>query len=240
MRLNLSLTKTSDAWLLSQCPGTANVAAERAKGPHHRRLVLSVNTRLGKNPLFQFGWIEFSRNVPYGSRDASPLGLSAQSHVRTRDAVRPLLLEGFRVLSSRPTSRVRPQGVGVALAILLWLAFAPSPSRAGCVHPEGATRVLDGGFDRLDAAGALALPDESPRPPRIPGCTGPSCSGRSGLPMIPTTFDPPRFHQWAILSPPLPCLSPTWLPIARHGGESRPVREAAPIFHPPRLFVLGI
>ncbi|WP_165229553.1 hypothetical protein [Aquisphaera insulae] len=133
--------------------------------------------------------------------------------------------------------RRHPRLVGATLVVLATVLLAPSEARAGCSHalearPTGWARL---GF--LEVAGALTGDDGgSPvrRGERHGGCTGPSCSGKSGLPVMPASAVTPRSAQWATLD--TPPASPG--PGAWFGSPAGVAAWADPsadaVFHPPR------
>lgn len=149
---------------------------------------------------------------------------------------------------ARPTqpNRIRRVLVGVALALLALVVFITGSVQAACtldasVHMDSLDHFpllrSHGAMDPGAAAAPLVPP--SNRPADQPGnCSGPSCSRRSGSPASQTTVGSSRAGQWALLvNLPAPKKSQ---PSRRldHAIDSRPIRIAEPIFHPPQLSAL--
>ncbi|WP_165220426.1 hypothetical protein [Aquisphaera insulae] len=142
-----------------------------------------------------------------------------------------------------PSNWTSTRLIGTALALLTVVLCAPDQARAGCSH---GTAELPGIHDPLaflrqtQALGAIVDPDEdaearSPRKGSPGRCHGPSCSGRSGLPIVPASVVSPRFSQWAAVHPPL---QPAALARDTLRADDRVVWSnplADPIFHPPRV-----
>ena len=120
-------------------------------------------------------------------------------------------------------------GAGAFLTLLALGLLAPAPSLAGCDHP-GDRPAISGdlfglGLDRP------AAPAPAPKP-----CSGPQCSGKSGLPPASATPQaPPRLESWAILALPTPDPRPDPSAPSPEDDRDFPARFAPSIFHPPRL-----
>jgi hypothetical protein len=115
--------------------------------------------------------------------------------------------------------------VGGLWTLALGTAFAPAEARAGC----GDGLVL------LHAAGPprTTRPDR-PQPAPLP-CSGPSCS-RIPLapPLAPATPPVLRVDETGALAPPPLLAPPSLLDRPIDGVSSRPVRQTADVYHPPR------
>ncbi|QEH34393.1 hypothetical protein OJF2_29320 [Aquisphaera giovannonii] len=132
--------------------------------------------------------------------------------------------------------------LGTALALLTAAFCAPGRAEAGCSHDVAAVPLAHDRLALLEEACALATiagPDDDaeagpPRKGRPGGCTGPSCSGRSGLPTVPPSVASPRSSEWAAIEP-----RTAYAGQAREAvlDEARIAWSNPPadrIFHPPR------
>jgi hypothetical protein len=128
---------------------------------------------------------------------------------------------------------MRSRVVGVAFALLTVAVFAPEPARAGCSgHASSRADVID---DLEIFRGDGASTDPGTRPGDHPGgCTGPACSGRSGIPPAPVSMAIPRSTQWALVDSPPPAEITHASPWSNEEQDARPILPADTIFHPPR------
>ena len=149
---------------------------------------------------------------------------------------------------SRPGPETRDPSarLGVALALLAAVVLAPTPARAGCAHDRAGGAQAPEQFGMLRACGAIETEADVRPGDRIPAhpanrpvCSGPSCSGRSGLPMAPSSFDPPRISQWAMVEVPVPGNAPRISRRHRDGRHPRAILVAEAVFHPPRTAALA-
>jgi hypothetical protein len=89
------------------------------------------------------------------------------------------------------------------------------------------------------AESGLAAESRSPHGNRPGECSGPSCSGRSGLPSTPPPIAFSRITQWAMIDAPPPEGAPAYSPGSRDDHDTWPNPSADAIFHPPRLTPLA-
>ncbi|HEY7326696.1 MAG TPA: hypothetical protein VH592_03585 [Gemmataceae bacterium] len=127
--------------------------------------------------------------------------------------------------------RLIAPSLGVPLACLSVVLFAPSPAQAGCDYPAHIERT------------PVDLPDSIPNAPKsdthLPSkpcsCTGPHCSRQPLAPSAPPSIESVKVTEWGrllsglLLTPPA---SDTWLPET---SASCPARHPCSIYHPPRI-----
>jgi len=126
-------------------------------------------------------------------------------------------------------------GAGAFFTLLALGLLAPGPSLADCVHPGDRPTVAGDLFGLEGTTGAVRPADPAPPPPPKP-CSGPQCSGRSGIPPATATPQAPtRSDSWAIAPEVPPVARPDSAAATPEDDLDRPARFAPPIFHPPRL-----
>ncbi|QEH38936.1 hypothetical protein OJF2_75460 [Aquisphaera giovannonii] len=129
---------------------------------------------------------------------------------------------------------------GAALAALTAVLLAPGEARAGCSHGQEARPIGPDRLSLLEDSGALVeevdgvgtSPDRAGG--RRGGCSGPSCSGKSGLPSVPASLLSPRFVQWAAWSVPPASPGRCGSPGVRDGCPMWTNPSSDAVFHPPR------
>ncbi|WP_165229544.1 hypothetical protein [Aquisphaera insulae] len=136
---------------------------------------------------------------------------------------------------------IGPRLVVATLVALALARLAPAEVKAGCAHGMAARALGADDLGFLEGIGAL-VDEGSPSADASPvrredgrgGCTGPSCSGRSGLPAIPAAVVSPRSARWAALDvpPPPPATASSARLLDGIDAWANPPIDA--VYHPPR------
>ena len=125
---------------------------------------------------------------------------------------------------------VRPS-LGVPLACLSVVLFAPAPARAGCDYPTHIERTPANHPDHIPSA-----PKSDRRLPSKPcSCTGPHCSRQPFAPSAPTSVESVKISEWGRLLPRLLLTPPPSDPWVLETPFAHPTRHPISIYHPPRL-----